>query len=58
MITTPTYILLLAAKNSALSFPIGDLVFSRGMGILVIAAYYADGQQWSKYLFTRNKYDM
>ena len=50
MITTPTYLLLVAAKNNTTSFPAADLIFSRGLGIFVLLAYYADGQQWSRSL--------
>ena len=46
LITTPTYILLLAAKGN--SFPTADVVFSRALGALVFLAFYADGQQWSE----------
>ena len=46
LITTPTYILLLAAKGN--SFQTADVVFSRTLGALVFLAFYADGQQWSE----------
>ena len=47
LITTPTYVLLLASKTNM--SPTADLVFSRALGAVVFLAYYADGQQWSKY---------
>lgn len=46
LITTPTYILLLASKTNV--SPTADLVFSRALGAVVFLAYYADGQQWSE----------
>ncbi|KAL6713421.1 hypothetical protein ACLMJK_008886 [Lecanora helva] len=54
-ITTPTYILLLAAKVTASSFPIGDLIFSRALGGLVFLAFYADEEQW-KYQNAKKEY--
>ena len=30
------------------SYPIGDMIFSRGLVGLVALAFYADGQQWSQ----------
>ena len=46
LITTPTYVLLLASKTNG--SPTADLVFSRALGAVVFLAFYADGQQWSE----------
>ena len=48
LITTPTYVLLLASKTN--TSPTADLVFSRALGAVIFLAYYADGQQWSEYI--------
>ena len=46
MITTPTYILLLASRLTANEYQAADLIFSRGLMSLVLLAFFADQQQW------------
>lgn len=48
MITTPTYILLIASRHTANEYQTADLVFSRGLMGLVLLAFFADQQQWRK----------
>ena len=47
-ITTPTYVLVLAARFGA-QMDSADLVFSRLLMGLVLLEFFADQQQWSKY---------
>ena len=46
MITTPTYILLLASRLTANEYQAADLIFSRGLMSLVLLTFFADQQQW------------
>lgn len=46
MITTPTYILLIASRLTANEYQTADLIFSRGLMGLVLLAFFADQQQW------------
>ncbi|KAI9837976.1 MAG: hypothetical protein M1819_006130 [Sarea resinae] len=46
-ITAPTYIMVLASRLTGDGFTTADLVFSRGLILLVIAELFADQQQWS-----------
>lgn len=47
IITTPTYVLLLAGKLGS-PFGAGDLIFARILMGLVLISFFADQQQWSK----------
>ncbi|KAJ5933410.1 hypothetical protein N7454_005739 [Penicillium verhagenii] len=47
LITTPTYVFVVAANNQAETFTLADLAFSRGAIFLVAIAYFADQQQWN-----------
>ena len=48
LVTTPTYLLLLAANKTVASYTVADTVFPRVLAGLVFLSYLADGQQWSK----------
>jgi steroid 5-alpha reductase family enzyme len=48
LITTPTYVLVLAARLGQ-KMDTADLVFSRALMGLVLLEFFADQQQWSEY---------
>ncbi|KAI9881075.1 MAG: hypothetical protein M1830_008233 [Pleopsidium flavum] len=54
-VTTPTYILLLAARLTANEYRTADLIFSRALVGLVLLAFFADQQQW-KYQSAKKEY--
>ncbi|MCJ1301854.1 hypothetical protein MMC08_004655 [Hypocenomyce scalaris] len=57
MITTPTYILLLASRLTANEYQAADLIFSRGLMSLVLLTFFADQQQWH-YQNAKKEYQM
>jgi hypothetical protein len=46
-ISTPTYVILLAAQNGT-RMSGADIIFPRALMGLVLVEWFADGQQWSK----------
>lgn len=48
MLTTPTYVILLAARLGE-NFSTADMVFARLLMGLVLVEFFADQQQWSSY---------
>jgi hypothetical protein len=49
LITAPTYVLLLASKRAG-DEALVDMIFSRALTGLVLFEWFADQQQWSKFL--------
>ncbi|KZF24168.1 DUF1295-domain-containing protein [Xylona heveae TC161] len=47
LITTPTYVLLLASRVTGNENTTGDLVFSRVLMALILVEFFADQQQWA-----------